>query len=769
MMNKLTILSCALILAFASTAAADVVLPRIIGSKAVLQRDRAAPIWGWADPDEQVTVEFAGQVKQATAGQDGSWIVHLDPMDASSKPRVMTIRGRNTITLDDILVGEVWLAAGQSNMEWPFCLLAQDEQNFAVAQRDNQQVRAFHVEQHLTAGVPMDDTIGRWKDCEDMVGGDLRSVSAVGFFFALKLQQELGVPVAILDANWGGQPIQAFIPEEGYKALGLPLSRVGYDPNPAALVGRLEAIRASIDNSIAAAQNGRKVAPLVDDRVFGWARNGIYNAMIAPLTPCAIKGVIWYQGESNRGASDYFPLLQALSAGFSEVFGIENIPLYQAQIAPYNYNRGQGQPNSLLCDTIWTAQYRGADEIPGMGIVPTHDTKIDVNDIHPKYKRTVGERLAAKALKNQYGRDVVASGPRFAGATPDGAKVVVSFRDLDQGLTTNDGAAPTWFELSVDGRHYVTAEAQIVGNQVEVSATAIAAPQFVRMGWNEIAIPNLADRNGWPVHPFSARLTELHTEASVSPEKLERFMQQWKEYQSFEAPMEAEDEPLLQAALEKDPSGPWATYLSYKFAQNRFEARELDDAQRAALYRASLEYLRPARETISLAVQSQPKNANLRHHLQRISEHIALASLEAGLDRDTVRAFAEATLAENEDSTSSSFGDFIFFHHTLLGRVALRDGRIDDAKAHLLASGRTPGSPSLNSFGPDFVLARELADEGERDTVISFLDLVAGFWAKPTETLEDNSKQVALERQQKLDAWKAQLLAGAIPDDTKWR
>ena len=495
----------ALLLGLTSVSYADVVLPKVIASQMVLQRGVAAPIWGWADQGEAVTVTFAGQTKQALPDASGKWMVQLDPLTASAESRVMTVQGKNEIQLTDVLVGEVWLASGQSNMEWSFHAIAADEQQYAVAQKDNKLLRAFHVNQHITAGIPLDDTEGAWKDCTEMVGVSLNSVSAVGFFFALKLQQELGVPVAFIDANWGGQRIEPFIPDEGYKALGLNYKKRPANADPKAIAAQLKGIAASVDRARQAAEQGRKVPFLVGDRVYGWAENGIYNAMIAPVTPYAIKGAIWYQGESNRGANDYFKKLQALSAGWSQVFNVKNIPFYQVQIAPFDYARGKNPNLSTLCDTIWKAQYKGAAEIPGMGIVAIHDTDIDIKNIHPVRKLPVGNRLAAQALKNQYGLDVIVTGPAFAGAALSGSKAVVSFKDIDRGLSTIDGQAPSWFELSADGKAFVAADAVINGNTVEVSAAGVAAPKFVRMGWKDIAIPNLNDKNGWPVFSFSAQ------------------------------------------------------------------------------------------------------------------------------------------------------------------------------------------------------------------------------------------------------------------------
>jgi len=445
--------ACLLTITMTAATRADVTLPVIIDNKMVLQRETQAPIWGWADAGEEVTVTFAGQTKQAVPGAKGLWMVKLDPMQACVKPAVMTIKGKNTIKLTDVLVGEVWLASGQSNMEFSIASVPNEEKEVIYAQKKNPLLRMFCVSGHMVSKVPLDDTVGRWTTApefsEMLKNRKIKgrsSHSAVGCFFGLKLQQELGVPVAVIDSSWGGQRIEKFI-----------------------------------------------------------SGNGIYNAMIAPLAPFAIKGAIWYQGESNRGAKDYFVKLQALSAGWSKAFNVKDIPFYQVQIAPFDYSRGKDDANTTLCDSIWTAQYKGAAEIKGMGVVSIHDVNIPIKNIHPRCKQLVGARLAAQALKNQYGKDVTATGPSFVAAKLAGTKVLVSFKDVDHGLSTTDGKDPIWFELSADGKTFVKAGAVIKGDKVEVSSVEVTTPKFVRMGWADIAIPTLKDKNGWPVFAFGAQ------------------------------------------------------------------------------------------------------------------------------------------------------------------------------------------------------------------------------------------------------------------------
>jgi sialate O-acetylesterase len=441
-----------LFLSLISGAFAEVTVPRIIADHMILQRDAVVTIWGWADEGEKVAVAVAGQKKEATADKDGSWLVKLDPMKASSEGRTLTIVGKNTVTIKDVLIGEVWLAAGQSNMVSGIRQVPGDERSVYTAQKTNDLVRLFlngGKDPELHAG----DSPGSWmRHSQDTLG-----TSAVGFFFALKLQRELNVPVGYIVVARCGSIIEPFIPAEEYESAQL---------------------------------QGKK-------------NSGIFNSSIEPLTSYAIKGAIWYQGESNRGSSNYFECVKALSAGWSRAFDIPNIPLHQVQVAPFDYTR-KGQTNSLLCDNVWAPQQRAAREIKGVGVVAIHDTDINVTKIHPRRKKPVAERLAALALKNQYGKGVITSGPVFAKATIRDAKVIISFDLIDEGLTTKDGKPPTCFELSEDGKVFMTANASIKDDQVLLSSDTVTTPKFVRMGWYETSIPNLKDKNGWPAFAFPA-------------------------------------------------------------------------------------------------------------------------------------------------------------------------------------------------------------------------------------------------------------------------
>jgi sialate O-acetylesterase len=418
-------------------ARAEVVLPNIFQNHMILQQGVENRVWGTTAPGEAVAVEIAGQKVSGRADSEGKWRVELAPLAATSEPLEMTVSGSNTIVIKDILIGEVWLASGQSNMATGIRQSRGDQQKVFAAQKDNQRVRAY--------------IRGKWY----LLSEQAKQTSAVAFFFALKLEQALDVPVAYVVVAQNGSKIEPFVPPAEAEAFKL-----------------------------------------------GPKSSNIFNNRVAPLTDYSIKGVIWYQGESNRGADNYYDSLMALHAGWSRVFNMPKLPFYQVQIAPFNK---QEEKTSLISDSVWSAQYRASEEIPSMGIIPLHDTGISVKHIHPRSKQPVGERLAAMALKHQYGMDVVTSGPVFAGATRQGSKVMVDFDRVDQGLVTSDDEPPSFFELSSDGETFVDATATIKGNQIEVFAAGISDPKFVRMGWFDIAIPNLGDKNGWPVFAFPAQ------------------------------------------------------------------------------------------------------------------------------------------------------------------------------------------------------------------------------------------------------------------------
>jgi len=500
---------------------ADVRLPNIISSGMVLQRGVKAPVWGKAAAGEQVTVTFAGQTKHATAGKDGRWQVHLEPLEATNEGRELRIKGNNEIRLSDVVVGEVWLASGQSNMEFNIGQVAPEAKKIAFAAKDNKLLRMFCVAERIASPTKCffrgDRSAGEWSQAGEFLPkaekGEIPpyySHSAIGFFFGLRLAQELQIPIGVIDSSWGGTTINCWIPDEEMKEAGIRFS-----PATEAQKKRMSAYQKRIVDSVEAwlkaakdgVQHGEYVPfTAADIRAPLRAVNGVYNGMIYPLVPYAFKGVIWYQGETGAGATKtYDKSLKGLISGWRTVFKNPEMQFYVVMIAPWPGYKKRGA--TVMPDLVWAKQMQVADEIKGCEVIAIHDTTDERNfaSIHPPGKMPVGNKLAANALRHAYGKAVPAAGPKFKSATLDGEKVIITFSGIDKGLSARDNKALTWFELSSDNKTFVKAKAVIDGNTVIATADGIAAPKFVRMGWANTATPNLQDKNGWPAFPFSAQ------------------------------------------------------------------------------------------------------------------------------------------------------------------------------------------------------------------------------------------------------------------------
>ena len=450
----------------APLAQADVSLSPIIGSHMVLQRDMACPIWGWAEAGEEVSVEFAGQKVKGKTGADGKWMVKLAPMKATTEGANMTITGKNTIALEDVVVGEVWLCSGQSNMEWTVSASGNPQQEIAAS--TDGMIRHLKVN-NPGSGTPMDKVqSGGWQNASPQTAGNF---TAVGLYFARELRKELGVPVGLLGANWGGTRIEPWTPP------------VGFQEVPA-----LKNIADKLDE-FPKGKNGGRVdiqSPLA-----------LYNGRIAPLVPYAIRGALWYQGESNNGEGMlYAEKMKALIVGWRKVWQMPNMPFYFVELAPHNYG-GSGDALAM----IWEAQVAAAMNIPHTGMSGTTDIG-NVKDIHPKNKQEVGRRLALIALAKTYAKPgIVFSGPVKKDVKFNGAKAVVTY-DHAAGLKTRDGQPPTHFMLAGEDKNFFAAKAEIVGSTVVVTAEGVTKPVALRFGFNQMAEPNLSNGAGLPARPF---------------------------------------------------------------------------------------------------------------------------------------------------------------------------------------------------------------------------------------------------------------------------
>ena len=421
---------------------------------AVLQRGQNVPVWGTANDGEKVTVEFAGQTATSTA-QGGKWKVELKPLKAGG-PFSMKISGDNEVTVNNLLVGEVWVASGQSNMEWTINQFFQLEAEKPKA--NFPQIRMFTVNQ-VTSLKPLDEVQGKWQESSLETVGDF---SAVAFFFARDLQAKLGVPVGIISSSWGGTPAQAWTSAEGLE--GQPKLKDYTDQLKAAVIP----------------ENGPHHLPAA-----------LYNAMIAPVVPYGMKGVIWYQGESNAGQSkQYQTLFPAMIADWRAKWKLGDFPFLYVQIAPF-----EGQPPEIR-----EAQFLTLAKSKNTAMAVTTDCG-DANDIHPKQKEPVGHRLSLAARALAYGEKIEYSGPLYQEMKAAGGKAWISFSHVGGGLVAKDGGLKGFTLAGADGK-FVPAKAVIEGYKVVVSAEGVADPKAVRYGWENVPDVNLFNKEGLPASPF---------------------------------------------------------------------------------------------------------------------------------------------------------------------------------------------------------------------------------------------------------------------------
>jgi sialate O-acetylesterase len=491
-----------LVLLTASPAAADVRMPRVLSDHMVLQCGVPLPVWGWAGAGEEVTVKLGQNEAKATADAAGKWMVKLPALEAGG-PLEMTVTGKNTIRITDILVGEVWLCSGQSNME--FGLNGTDNGAQAVAEANYPQMRLFHV-QKATSGQPVQDVTAAWAVCSPQTAGGF---TAVGYFFGREIHKALNVPVGLINSSWGGTRIEPWTPPEGFAAVpkveGIAKQiEQANQQYVAALPPSLDALEAWIPAARKALAAGAPVPPM--PAVAQHAMNnsgqptGLYNAMIYPLVPFAIRGALWYQGESNCGEGMlYYEKMKALIGGWRQLWGEGDFPFYYVQLAPYRYG-----PDATKLPGIWEAQVATLS-VPNTGMAVTTDIVGNVGDIHPRNKVDVGKRLSLWALAKTYKRDgIVYSGPLYKAMEVGLNEITVEFDQVGGGLASRDGQPLTCFEIAGKDGKFAPAQARIEGNTVVVSAKEVAEPESVRFAWTQDAQPNLMNKEGLPASPFRA-------------------------------------------------------------------------------------------------------------------------------------------------------------------------------------------------------------------------------------------------------------------------
>lgn len=473
MKTRLPALMTLLALSVSGVAVADVTLPSAIGDHMVLQRDAEVRIWGWADPGEAVTVTFAGQEEQVNADAEGNWSVMLDAMEASAEGRDLVIAGENRIEVADVLVGEVWVASGQSNMEWNVHNSNNPQEEIAAA---NHPGLRMWTAQRTVAGEPQRDVPGQWRVCSP---GTVGGFSAVGYYFARELYQRLDVPVGILHSSWGGTPSEAWTSREKLEATdeaGPILERFDAGNGPAA---------------------NHPHAPA-----------GLFNGMIAPIVPYTIQGAIWYQGESNASrAEQYASIFPAMIHDWREQWGQGDFPFLFVQLA--NFMAYDDQPTDTDWSHLRDAQLHTLHTVPHTGMATIIDIG-EANDIHPRNKQDVGLRLALWTLADTYGQDVVKSGPVFVpGAVADvGHALVVQFDTFGSALKIREGDELRGFTIAGEDGRFIEAQAAIGYGDIEepvitVWSDDVPDPRHVRYAWkNNPEDANLVNEEGLPASPF---------------------------------------------------------------------------------------------------------------------------------------------------------------------------------------------------------------------------------------------------------------------------
>jgi sialate O-acetylesterase len=479
---------------------AEVKLPALISDHMVLQQDQPVRIWGKADPGEGITVAFKGQSATAKADSTGKWAVYLKPMKPAA-PAEMTV---NKLRIQDVLVGEVWVGSGQSNMEMPVGRSLNADEESASA--NFPMIRLFEVK-HVVADTPQDDVVGVWALCTPE---SARKTSAAGYFFSRDLHKKLGVPVGFIHSSWGGTPAQAWTSRPALDAEpSLKFIQDGWEKTLASYPAareRYDKQLADWKTQAAAAKAEGKTAPPQPRPPAGPGSPntpaGLYNAMIAPLTPFAIRGAIWYQGEANANATQAYPyrkLFRTMIEDWRNQWGEGAFPFLFVQLA--NYHANQYWPLLRESQTE-TLNLRNT----GMAVI------IDVGeskDIHPKNKQAVGQRLALAARATVYGETIVYSGPLYRQASTETGQMRLWFDHVGGGLAARGGSELTGFTIAGADGKFVPAQARIDGDTIVVKSPEVAAPSAVRYAWEDDPTCNLINKEGLPASPFRTDRLEI--------------------------------------------------------------------------------------------------------------------------------------------------------------------------------------------------------------------------------------------------------------------
>lgn len=482
---------------------AAVKVPAIFGSHMVLQQGIADRVWGWAEPGEEVTVSIAGQAKKTTAGADGKWAVALDPL-AAGGPHTMTIAGKTTLVLEDVLVGEVWLCSGQSNMQWD--VNGSNDADLEALSARYPRLRLITVPQVGTQ-TPQDDFNGRWEPCTPET---VRGFSAVGYFFGRQLLQTLEVPVGLIDNSWGGSACEAWVRRDllDADAVYKPLldqwkeTEAAYPRAKAEYETKLTEWKALAEKAKAEGK-----APPGQPQNPEWAMTGqhrpgnLYSGVLKPVIGYGLRGAIWYQGESNAGrAYQYRELFPLMIKSWRDEWGIGDFSFYWVQLADFMAEKPE--PGDSAWAELREAQTMTLSRLPKTGEAVIIDLG-EAQDIHPRNKQDVAKRLARWALAKDYGLSLAHRSPTYKSMSREGGKIVLTIDFVGGGLRAFDVSEPRGFSIAGADRKFVAAQARIVGpDRIEVWAASVAEPAAVRYAWADNPVCNVDSREGLPLTPF---------------------------------------------------------------------------------------------------------------------------------------------------------------------------------------------------------------------------------------------------------------------------
>ncbi len=481
--------SLAILVLFHFTAQAELQLPALFSDNAVLQQGIAVPVWGWADDGEKVTVKFRGQNVSTTA-KYGKWSVTLRKLKAGG-PDLLTISTKaQTLEFTNVLVGEVWVCSGQSNMEWPLRASYQPEADIASA--TNTQIRLFMVPKNKS-DAPTTRIKSGWVVCSPDV---IKSRTAVGYYFGRDLQAARNVPVGLIETYWGGSPAEAWMSREALEMRPRFQTEI-LDTYTEAMNKHREATFAFEIEKAEATKAGQKFEKRGPWQP--WKPSELYQGMISPLLPYAIKGAIWYQGESNAGRAEQYRTLYAdMIRNWRRDWGQGDFTFLAVQLAPFLAVKEQPQESGWA--ELREAQWLATQTLPTVGLAVITDVG-DPKDIHPTKKQPVGERLALAARAIAYGEKITHSGPIYRNMTVKDGKIVLNFDHVGKGLEVR-GAELTGFVICGADRKFVWAKAEILGSTVVVSSPEVANPVAVRYGWADCPVVNFWNKDGLPASPF---------------------------------------------------------------------------------------------------------------------------------------------------------------------------------------------------------------------------------------------------------------------------